>query len=289
MYGKFTRYPMEFWKKIQMNAGIVVWGFDPSDKSHTGIMGATGNGTSFNPNPTYEDFGSDIDNVPPNTMQLKRIKSYDPVLTGTFKTMDEVLAAQLCPGAAASGVITPATELTDAMFQDVTLVADYTEVNADNNSTGAVAGYMAVTIKNALNTTGYQWKTNKDGKGEFQFEFHGHYDLNDPDNPPSEIYVIEPTRPLKPLTVTSIAGETTGNTKIGVSGYTLKTGESYVYQTAASTTPSVTPSADLTGWTALTNGSEITPTSGHTKITVAVKDASGHAVAAGSATLTVAS
>ena len=195
MYGKFTRYPMEFWKKIQMNAGIVVWGFDPSDKSHTGIMGATGNGTSFNPNPTYEDFGSDIDNVPPNTMQLKRIKSYDPVLTGTFKTMDEVLAAQLCPGAAASGVITPATELTDDMFQDVTLLADYTEVNADNNSTGAVAGYMAITITDALNTTGFQWKTNKDGKGEFAFEFHGHYDLSDPDTPPFTIYVIDATRP----------------------------------------------------------------------------------------------
>lgn len=287
--GKFTKYPAEFWKKIQLNAGIVVKGFDPSDKSYTGILGATGNGMSFNPNPTYEDFGSDIDNVPPNTKQLKRVKSYDPTLTGTFKTMDAELAAQLCPGAAASGVITPATELTDAMFQDVTLLADYTEVNADNNTTGAVAGYMAITITDALNTTGFQWKTNKDGKGEFAFEFHGHYDLDDPDAQPFEIYVIEPTRPLAPLTVTSEAGTTSGKSKITVSGYTLKTSESYVYQTAASTAPSVTPSTDLSGWTALTNGSEITPTSGHTKITVAVKDASGHAVAAGSATLTVAS
>ena len=51
-----------------------------------------------------------------------------------------------------------------------------------------------MTVKNALNITGFQWKTNKDGKGEFAFDFHGHYDLNNPDDPPFEIWVKEPVR-----------------------------------------------------------------------------------------------
>lgn len=193
--GKFTKYPAEFWKKLQINAGIVVSGFNPTDKTFTAILGATSNGTAFNPNPTYEDFGEDIDNVPPNTKQLKHIKYYDPALSGTFKTVDAARAAQLCPGVNTSGLITPATVLTDAMFVDVTLLADYTEVNDDDATAGATAGYMAVTVKNALNTSGFQWKTNKDGKGEFAFDFHGHYDLDDPDDPPFELYVIDAVRP----------------------------------------------------------------------------------------------
>lgn len=193
MYGKFSKYPEEFWKNIQINAAMLVKGFNPSSKTYTAILGATSNGITFNPNPSYEDFGADIDNVPPNTKQLKRLKYYDPSASGTFRTMDATEAAQLCPGASASGLITPASVLTDAMFQDVTVLGDYSEINADSG--GATAGFMAVTIKHALNVTGYQWKTNKDGKGEFPFDFRGHYDLSNPDTPPFEIYVMEPTRP----------------------------------------------------------------------------------------------
>jgi hypothetical protein len=195
MRGKFTKYPAEFWKNIQINAGVVVTGFVNSTGEYTAIIGATSNGTQFTPNPTYEDFGADVDNVPPNTKQLKRVVSYDPALSGTFRTVSADTAEMLCPGSAASGLITPADVLTDEKFVDVTLVADYSEVNKDGGTGSSVkAGYIAVTIKNALNTNGFNWKTNKDGKGEFAFDFHGHYDLDDPDTPPFEIFVQEPVR-----------------------------------------------------------------------------------------------
>lgn len=195
MRGKFTKYPAEFWKNIQMNAGVVVTGFNSSTGAYTAIIGATSDGTTFNPNPTFEDFGEDIDNVPPNTKQLKRVQYYDPALSGTFKTVSANTAEMLCPGSASSGLITPADVLTDAMFQDVTLVADYSDVNKDGGTGSTVkAGWIAVTIKDALNTSGFQWKTNKDGKGEFAFDFHGHYDLENPDDPPFEIFVQEPVR-----------------------------------------------------------------------------------------------
>lgn len=284
--GKFTKYPAKFWKKIQLNAGIVVEGFNPTDMTFTAIMGATSNGTTFNPNPTYDDFGSDIDNVQPNTKQFKRLRYYDPSLAGTFRTIDPERAAQLCPGVDASGVITPASVLTDDMFVDVTLLADYTEVNDDDATAGATAGYMAVTVKNALNTTGFQWKTNKDGKGEFPFDFHGHYDLDDPDAAPFELHVIDAVRPVV-LSVTSEAGTDSGDSKITVSGYTLKTGESYVYKTGA-TAPAVSHGDDVSTWDALTNGGDITPATGHTAVTVAVKDAEGKAAGSGSAALVIA-
>ena len=289
MRGKFTKYPAEFWKNLQINAGIVVTGFVNTTGAYTGIVGATSNGTTFNPNPSYEDFGADIDNVPPNTMQLKRVVSYDPSLSGTFRTVSADTAEMLCPGSESSGLVTPADVLTDSMFQDVTLVADYSEVNKDGVSPStAKAGYIAVTIKNALNTSGFQWKTNKDGKGEFAFDFHGHYDLDDPDDPPFEIYVSEPTRPsLTSLTVTSEAGTTSGKSKITVSGYSLGSGESYVYKTGT-TAPSVAYGDNVSAWTALTSGSDITPTQGDTKITVAVKDSNNKAIGSGNTTLVVA-
>lgn len=194
MRGKFTKYPAEFWKQVQMNAGIVVKGFDPAAGTYTGILGATGDGTQFTPNPTFEDFGSDIDNVPPNTKQLKRLQYYDPALSGTFKTMSAAMVASMCPGQAEGEHITPADTLTDEMFEDVTLLADYTDVNADSGTgqDAVTAGFMAVTIRDALNTSGFQWKTNKDGKGEFAFDFHGHYDLANPEDPPFDIYVHDP-------------------------------------------------------------------------------------------------
>ena len=38
MRGKFTKYPAEFWKQVQINAGIVVKGFDPDGGTYTGIL-----------------------------------------------------------------------------------------------------------------------------------------------------------------------------------------------------------------------------------------------------------
>ncbi len=89
------------------------------------------------------------------------------------------------------------------------------------------------------------------------------------------------------MTVTSAAGTAVGDSKITLSTYTLGTGEKWVYKTAATTAPAVTYGQNLKTWTEVTSGSDITPASGHTKITVAAVDANGRAQAAGNATLTV--
>lgn len=99
---------------------------------------------------------------------------------------------------------------------------------------------------------------------------------------------IDSTPTLQSVTVTSTAGTAVGDSNIAMSSYSLGSGEKWVYKTAASTAPSVSYGQKLgSAWTEIDSGDDITPASGHTKITVAAVDANGRAQAAGSATLTV--
>ena len=88
------------------------------------------------------------------------------------------------------------------------------------------------------------------------------------------------------LTVSSAAGTASGDTKITVSGYTKKAGESYKYKVADTTAPSILAGQipDST-WTAWDGDDDITATTGK-KITVVVLSAFGEAKASGNATVT---
>lgn len=191
---QYTKVDSDTFTKLQMNAGIIVDDFEPSTGTIGNILGATTGGFQFASNPEYIDFGEDVDNVPANTWQLKRIKSYDPAISGTFLTVTAESAKQLVGAAEYGQTGTPATtdsthvipthELTEDDFEDVWIIGDYSDEN-----TGSSAGYMAIHLKNALNTAGFQWTSTKDGKGQFAFDYHGHYDLTDTDDVPFEIFV----------------------------------------------------------------------------------------------------
>lgn len=188
---QYTQVPSDAFQKLQLNAGIICSGFTPATGAVTGLMGATTGGFQFATNPTYIDFGEDVDNVPANTYQLKKIQSYDPSISGTFVSVDAATVKSLVGGAKiASTKITPANELTANDFEDVWVVGDYSDKN-----TGTNAGYIAVHLMFALNTAGFQMQTTKDNKGQFSFEYHGHYDLTDIDTVPFEIYVKTGTTP----------------------------------------------------------------------------------------------
>jgi hypothetical protein len=187
---KFTQVPLDTYQSIQINAGVLLNEFDPAteelDKS--AIVGATSGGTAFASNPTYADFGEDIDNVPPNTKQLKRVTAYNPALSGSFITVDNELGKKLNAAAdvdeSDSNHIIPRNYLVDEDFGDLWLVGDYSDKNGTNNG-----GFVAIRIKNALNLGGFQWQTTKDGKGTFAFDFRGHYDLENIDDVPFELYI----------------------------------------------------------------------------------------------------
>ena len=188
----YTKVKADAFQTLQMNAGIIVDEFTPSSGLIGNILGATTGGISFNANPTYVDFGEDVDNCPPNTKQLKLLQYVDPVISGNFISMSASLAGDLSGG----GTVDSSTGKISApdrgfvpsdAFKDVWLIGDYSDKNT--NGTGTTAGFVAIHIMDGLNTVGVQWQTTKDGKGQFAFEYHGHYDIENIDNVPYEMYV----------------------------------------------------------------------------------------------------
>lgn len=90
---------------------------------------------------------------------------------------------------------------------------------------------------------------------------------------------------LSALTVTSAASATTsGKTAITVSGYTKGSTDLYKYK-VADAAQTVHAGDNLSAWTTWDGSADITAATGK-KITVAVTDANGYALAAGSATVT---
>ena len=189
---KFTQVPTDTFENLVLNAGILVDEFTPSSGVIGNILGATTGGIEFSTNPTYTDFGEDIDNVPENTKQLKRLKSFDPTMSGTFLTVDTATVKSLI-GAADIGTsdttkVVPRDQLLQADFDDVWWVGDYSDKNVDAESTHT-AGYIAIHLMNALNTAGFKITSSKDNKAQMAFEYHGHYDISNISTPPFEIYV----------------------------------------------------------------------------------------------------
>ena len=184
---KFTKLPTDAFEKLQINAGVLCKTFTPATGVIGDILGATTGGISFATNPTFVDFGEDVDNCPANTKQLKRITQYDPTVSGTFLSVDAAGIAKLIGAADVDGTDTTKIAVRDQLesgdFTELWWVGDYSDVN-----TGSGAGFLAVHLKNALNTTGFQIQSTKDGKGTMSFEYHAHYDMENQDEVPFEIY-----------------------------------------------------------------------------------------------------
>ena len=89
---------------------------------------------------------------------------------------------------------------------------------------------------------------------------------------------------LKALTVVSAAGTAVGDTALTVTGYTLKSGESWAYKVgdAAAT---VLPGEVVSGWTAWDGDDDITAATGK-KLALVALNGAGQAIAYGSATVT---
>ena len=183
---KFTQVAEDIFKKLQLNAGVLLSEFDPSTAalSKSAIIGATSGGINFKATPEFTDFGEDVDNVPNDTKELKRLTRWDVTLSGTFLTVD-INSGKLLTGAAdVEGTkITPRANLADEDFSDLWFVGDYSDEN------GANGGYIAVHMLNSLSTGGFQIQTGKDVKGRFAFEFRGHYSIEDIEKVPFEIYI----------------------------------------------------------------------------------------------------
>ena len=185
---KFTQIPETVFQELLLNAGVLVSNFNPSTAEITDIIGATTGGISFTATPTFSDAGEDIDNCPKNMKELKRLDYWEVKMSGTFVSVTTKSAKALMSaadiGTSDTTKVTPRNGLSNSDFSDLWLVADYSDKNGDKNG-----GFVAIHMLNGLSTGGFQIKTGDKSKGQFAFEFSGHYSIDAQDTVPFEVYI----------------------------------------------------------------------------------------------------
>lgn len=191
---KFTQIPTDAFKKLQLNAGILSTDFNPAtgELTASNIIGATSGGVTFEATPSFSDFGEDIDNCPKNMKELKVLDSWDAKMSGSFVTMDTNVAKSVI-GAATIATddqtkVVPRNSIDAKDFENIWWIGDYSDINEDDSSVGK-AGFIAIKLINALSTGGFKIKSGDKAKGTFDFEYTGHYSIENIDTVPFEIYI----------------------------------------------------------------------------------------------------
>lgn len=191
---KFTQIPTDTFKKLQLGAGILTTGFNPAtgELNASNIIGATSGGVSFEATPSFSDFGEDIDNCPKNTKELKKLDSWEAKMSGSFVTMDTNVATSVIGTATVasddSTKVVPRNSVDAKDFKDIWWVGDYSDINDDGSSAGK-AGFIAIKLIDALSTGGFKIQSGDKAKGTFEFEYTGHYSIEDTDIVPFELYI----------------------------------------------------------------------------------------------------
>lgn len=184
---RYTKIPETTFQNLQLNAGMMLKNFTPSTGEYddTDIIGATSGGVNFVAEPTFTDFGEDIDNCPANMKELKRLDTWNVTMSGSLVSFTPS-SAKLLVGLAdiAADKITPRNDIDPADFADIWWVGDYSDKNGETKG-----GHVACHLINALSTGGLNIQSNDNGKGTFSFTFTGHYSLDAQDTPPFEVYV----------------------------------------------------------------------------------------------------
>ena len=186
--GRFTVIPTDTFNGLQLDAGVLLKTFDPTNPaapSDADIITATTGGITASCKPTYSDFGEDVDNVPNNTKELKHLDGWDcSISTTALGTTPEMI--KLALGAADidatnTSKIVPRRDLEQTDFTDVWWVGD----RADG-------GLVAIQLKNALSSEGFSLQTTKNGKGQISITLMGHVSINAQDTMPMVFYSMDP-------------------------------------------------------------------------------------------------
>ena len=195
---KFTKIPTTTFETLQLNAGIMLSTFDPTTGTYAdaNILGATTGGVNFKAVPSFVDFGEDVDNCPKNMLELKHLDSWEITISGTYLSSSPALVKSLLGAADVDATdttkIVPRTDIQTSDFTDIWWVGDYSDKNGATNG-----GFMAIQMKNALSTGGFQIQSTSKEKGQFEFEYTAHFSNANQDEVPCLIYVkngtAEPT------------------------------------------------------------------------------------------------
>lgn len=177
--GAYKKLPDNAFTELQMDTGIICSTFDPVTGAYSNIIGSTTGGVTITAVATYIDMGEDVDNCTNNTMEAKKLDSWETRVAGVYlSTGASMLKTLIGAAEVSSGHVTLKNSITTADFQTLWFVGDY-----------GAAGFLAVKLSNALNTTGLSLKTSKNSKGQIDFSYLGHYSMENPDTVPLDIYI----------------------------------------------------------------------------------------------------
>ena len=286
----------ETYKSLQLNAGVTLVNFDITQYStadalktaiaaaivaNTNVLGATRGGGTFTV--TREIRQVEADGARYRFVGSEIVDSADGFLSETLIEITPQHLKQVLGNVdiTTDGLVTTVkfrTAFEDADYlQNVVWVGDTSE------------GFMAVELKNALNTADFTFTFADKNEGTCNAEFHAHQgDVNDYDEAPFNMTFLYGSGELSSLTLTSAAGTNVGGTKI-TSNHTLSGSEKYVYK-VGNTAPSIAyyeyPDYTWTQWDGSADIDVGTANNGK-KITVALLNASNRAISSGNQTLVV--
>ena len=182
--GKFTVIPQNTFQGLQLDAGVLLKTFTPSNPvapADEDIICATTGGINVVCQPEFSDLGEDVDNVPANMMELKHMDRWTcSISTTSLGTSPELIRLALgcadIDGTDESKIV-PRADLLQTDFSDIWWVGD----RADG-------GMVAVQLKNALSTEGFSLQTTKNGKGQTSITITGHVSLSSQSEVPMNFY-----------------------------------------------------------------------------------------------------
>lgn len=186
MAKKFTVIPENTFDELQLDAGVLLTTFDPTNPvapQDSAIICATTGGINVSCTPTFSDLGEDVDNVPVNMKELKHLDSWACTMSFTAlgTSPKSIKLALGCADIdAATSKITPRRDLEQTDFSDIWWVGDK-----------ANGGLVAVQLKNALSTGGFVLQTTKNGKGQVSVELTGHVSINEQNTMPMVFYSLD--------------------------------------------------------------------------------------------------
>lgn len=201
--GTFTVIPQNTFEAMQLDAGVLLKNFDPTNiaaPADEDIICATTGGITVTCEPTFSDLGEDVDNVPVNMKELKHLDSWAcSISTTSLGTSPELIKMALgCADidGTNSYKIIPRAKLEQTDFaSSIWWVGD----RADG-------GVVAVELKNALSTSGFSLQTTKNGKGQTAITITGHVSINAQNEVPMAFYSIDPATSTTPANPANPSG-----------------------------------------------------------------------------------
>jgi hypothetical protein len=178
-----TGYNSNTAKHLLLDAGAVYKNFDIATMTGT-LLGATQGGNEFSAQPNMRKI--EIDGVKGDAKGLSVVDNWEVRLTTNIL---EMTADNIATALATGQIDTTTNDTFDIITakNDIS-VSDYIDNIAFVGRLTGSSNPVIIIVKNAVNTDGLSFAAEDSGEAVMQVTFTGHYDADDLDTPPFEIY-----------------------------------------------------------------------------------------------------